>query len=67
MTTPAKRGPKAGFSVKLGRADLALAYELRQDGAKMKLLASNFGVSVSLLGKLFTRCKRDGLSWLLKP
>lgn len=61
------RGRRAGLDVILGRADAALAYELYQGGASIFLIAQNFGCSPGRLYTLFARCKRDGLSWLLKP
>lgn len=67
MITPAKRGRRAGLDVNMGRAEVALAYELRQEGVRMKLIARNFGCDEHRLYTLFARCKRDGLSWLLKP
>lgn len=63
----AKRGRRAGLDVNLGRAEMALAYELHQEGVEMALIAENFGVNASWLCTLLNRCKRDGLSWLLKP
>lgn len=65
--TGARRGLRAGLDVKLGRAELALAYELYQEGVSVKLIAENFGCGDNWLYQLFNRCKRDGLSWLLKP
>lgn len=65
-----KRGPngrRKGLDVKLGRADVALAYELRQEGVSMALIADTFDCDPSHFSRLFARCERDGLGWLLKP
>lgn len=62
-----KRGRRAGLDVILGRAELALAYELWTDGVRIGLIASNLGVNASWLQTLISRCKREGLDWLRKP
>lgn len=68
MTVSAiQRGRRAGVDVKLGRADLALAYELRQEGVRNGLIASVLGCNANYLCTLLVRCERDGLSWLTKP
>lgn len=61
------RGRRAGLDVILGRAEMALAYELHQEGVSLELIADNFGCNANWLCQLLNRCKRDGLSWLLKP
>jgi len=61
------RGRRAGLDVNLGRAEMALAYELHQEGVSLALIAENFGCNSNWLYQLLNRCKRDGLSWLLKP
>jgi hypothetical protein len=58
---------REGLDVALGRAEMALIYELRQEGVSWKLISLNFGVSVDWLLRLMQRCRNDGLDWLKKP
>ena len=49
---------------KLGRQELALAYELHAEGVYWKIIAWGLGVECSYLQALVGKCKRDGLGWL---
>jgi hypothetical protein len=51
----------------LGRQDMALIYELRQEGVSWKLLSLHFGLSVYWLMRHIRRCRNEGLTWLKKP
>lgn len=62
-----KRGRVVGQGVVLGRSELALAYELRQEGVRNGLVAAELGCNANYLYTLLARCERDGLGWLLKP
>lgn len=64
---PRKVGRPSGVNCRLGRADLALIYELRQEGIQWKLISQQFGISVWWLMITFRRCRNEGLSWLKKP
>ncbi|MNP93501.1 hypothetical protein D3C85_60250 [compost metagenome] len=61
------RGKPVGKGVVLGRSELALAYELRLEGVRNGLIASELGCNANYLYTLLARCERDGLGWLLKP
>ncbi|NTE96717.1 hypothetical protein [Agrobacterium tumefaciens] len=61
------RGRKKGEMLKLGRSDLALAYELRQEGVRHGLIARNLGCNPGYLYTLLVRCELIGLSWNNKP
>jgi hypothetical protein len=67
LASPAKRGRRTGYAVKLGRAELALAYELRQEGVTTDLIAIALGCNRSHLATLLNRCECDGLSWIENP
>lgn len=64
---PRKVGPRPGLAVTLGRRDMALIYELRQEGVQWKLLSQQFGLSVYWLMRHIRRCRIEGLGWLKKP
>lgn len=49
---------------KIGRAELVLAYELRQAGVLWKLIAWGLGVERAYLQRMVARCEREGLDWL---
>lgn len=51
----------------LGRSELALAYELRQEGVRNGLIAAELGCNANNLYTLLARCERDGLGWVQKP
>lgn len=59
-----KRGPRPGCAIRLGRAELAFAYELRQEGIRRKLIARELGVSVWYLDARLKQCERDGVAWV---
>lgn len=61
------RGRRAGVDVSLGRAELALAYELRQEGVRNGLIAQELGCNANYLYTLLARCEREGLAWNAKP
>lgn len=46
-------------------AELALAYELRQEGCRWKRIADGLGINANTLHKAVTRAKRDGIAALL--
>lgn len=60
-------GRPIGESCRLGRADLALAYEMYHNGFLWKSIASYFGVHDRTIYRYFKRCERFGLAWLKKP
>ncbi len=62
-----RRGRQVGTCIVLGRAELALAYELRQAGVRNGLIAAELGCNASYLYTLMTRCEREGLGWNPKP
>jgi hypothetical protein len=62
--TPSRR---QGLNMTLGRQDMALVYELRQEGVSWKLLSLHFGLSVYWLMRHIRRCRNEGLTWLQKP
>lgn len=62
-----RRGAAKGQGVVLGRSELALAYELRLEGVRNGLIASELGCNANYLYTLLARCEREGLSWLPKP
>ena len=49
---------------KIGRQDLALAYELRAEGVYWKIIAWGLGIDRSYLHQLIRKCEREGLGWL---
>ena len=49
---------------KLGIAELVLAYELRQEGIRRKIIARALGVNVRYLNVRLRRCEREGISCL---
>ena len=53
-----------GAPRKLGRAELALAYELHAEGVYWKIIAWGLGVNQDYLESVVGRCKREGLDWL---
>lgn len=55
---------KKGVTHKLGRAELVLAYELRSEGFRRKLIARALGVSVWYLNARLRQCEREGLAWI---
>lgn len=57
-------GAKPGVTSKLGRAELVLAYELRQEGIRRKLVARALGVSVWYLDSRLKQCEREGIAWI---
>ena len=63
-TTTSRR---QGLNMTLGRHDMALIYELRQEGVAWKLLSQHFGLSVYWLMRHTRRCRVEGLAWLQKP
>jgi DNA invertase Pin-like site-specific DNA recombinase len=44
--------------------DLALSYELRQEGCSYKVIAIGLGVSLSTLWRYILRAEIEGLGWL---
>lgn len=62
-----KRGRAMGQGVVLGRSELAMAYELRQEGVRNGLIAAELGCNANYLYTLLARCERDGIGWLSKP
>lgn len=58
------RGAKPGVTSKLGRAELVLAYELKQEGFSRKLIARALSVSVWYLDSRLKQCERDGIAWI---
>lgn len=62
-----KRGRSVGQCMSLGRSELALAYELRQEGVRNGLIAAELGCNANNLYTLLARCERDGLGWVQKP
>jgi hypothetical protein len=60
-------GRPSGIYCLLGRAEVALIYELRQEGVRWQIISAQFGMSVDRLMRLMQRCRNDGLSWLKKP
>lgn len=62
-----RRGAVKGQGAVLGRSELALAYELRQEGVRNGLIASELGCNANYLYTLLARCEREGLAWLTKP
>lgn len=65
--TPPATPRRSGVAMTLGRSDMALIYELRQEGVCWKILSRNFGLSVYWLMRHMRRCRNEGLSWLSKP
>ena len=59
-------GMTNGLARRLGREELAFAYELRQEGIRWKLIARELGVSVHYLDARIRRCKKEGISWIRK-
>jgi len=55
-----------GLSRRLGREELAFAYELRQEGIRWKLIARELGVSAWYLDARIRQCKKEGISWIRK-
>lgn len=49
---------------KLGIAELVLAYELRQEGIRRKIIARALGVSVWYLDWRLKQCEQEGISCL---
>ncbi len=61
------RGRRLGEKQKLGRSELALAYELRQVGIRKELIAAELGCNANYLCTLLSRCEREGLGWVSNP
>ena len=55
-----------GAARKLGCEELVLAYELRQEGIRWKLIARELGVSAWYLDARIRQCKKEGISWIRK-
>lgn len=51
----------------IGRSELALAYELKQEGVEHIVVAYAMGCNPSYLYTLLARCEREGLAWNPKP
>lgn len=64
---PRTVGRRSGVDCRLGRADLALAYEMYQAGCLWKHIADTFGVDRSTIYRAIKRCEQFGLAWLKKP
>jgi transposase len=60
-------GRPIGESCRMGRADLAQAYEMYQAGVIWRHIACHFGVDDRSIYRYFKRCERFGLAWLKKP
>lgn len=60
-------GRRSGIDCRMGRADLALAYEMYHSGYIWKHIAIYFGVHDRTIYTNIKRCERDGLDWLKKP
>jgi hypothetical protein len=58
---------KLGQSQKLGRAELATAYELRYGGVKCRWIdiAKALGVTVHYLRIRIKQVEADGIAWLI--
>ncbi len=50
--------------IKLGKAELVLAYEMKKAGIRIKTIAGHFGVRPSHLSFKICKCERIGLWWL---
>jgi DNA-binding MarR family transcriptional regulator len=57
-------GRVTGSAVSLGRAELVLAYELRQEGCHWGVIAKALGVTVDHLSRRIKQCERDGIKWI---
>ena len=49
---------------KLGLAELVLAYELRQEGIRWRLIARALGVTAWYLNWRLKQCEREGIAGL---
>jgi transposase len=46
------------------RNELAIAYELRQEGCSYRFIAIGLGVSLSTMWRYILRAESEGLGWL---
>ena len=57
-------GRRRGTPQTLGRAELALAYELRQEGCRRRLIARALGTTEHYLNARIRQCEREGIAWI---
>ena len=57
-------GRQRGAAHTLGRAELALAYELRQAGCRRRLIARALGTTEHYLNARIRQCEREGIAWI---
>mgnify|MGYP003407810243 FL=1 len=57
-------GRQRGAAQTLGRAELALAYELYQEGYRRRLIARALGTTEHYLNARIRQCEREGIYWI---
>lgn len=57
-------GRLIGSTLSLGRAELVLAYELRQEGCYWGVIAQGLGMTGHHLSQRIKQCERDGIEWI---
>lgn len=57
-------GRQRGAVQTLGRAELALAYELLAEGCRWRLVARALGTTEHYLRQRLNQCKREGIAWI---
>lgn len=60
-------GRRIGIDCRMGRADLALAYEMYHAGVTWKNIAGVFGIHDRTIYRSICRAEQFGLAWLKKP
>ena len=58
------QGRQHGEAATLGRAELALAYELRNEGYRWRLIARALGATEHYLRQRLKQCEREGVAWI---
>ena len=57
-------GRQRGAAQTLGRAELALAYELYQEGYRRRIIARVLGTTEHYLNTRIRQCEREGIYWI---
>lgn len=60
-------GRRSGIDCRMGRADLALAYEMQNSGITWRNISNVFGVHDRTIYRAIKRAEQFGLDWLKKP